>query len=123
MSFGQSSGPPATAKQIAYLERLLADAGFTTFREARHPLGLTQRQSGGKFTRQEASELIERLASGPAVEPSEAPADDTAAPAPAPARRSAREQRDADRAELLRGMPDQLLADELQRRGWTVTHP
>ena len=61
MAFGQASGPPASAKQIAYLASLLADAGYDTFREARHPFGLTQRQAGGKFTSGEASHLIDRL--------------------------------------------------------------
>src|SRR5215218_9261898 len=61
MAFGQASGPPASAKQIAYLASLLQDAGYDTFREARHPFGLTQRQAGGKFTTSEASHLIDRL--------------------------------------------------------------
>ena len=61
MAFGQASGPPASAKQIAYLASLLKDAGYETFREARHPFGLTQRQAGGKFTTSEASHLIDRL--------------------------------------------------------------
>ena len=36
-------------------------AGHTSFRDARGPLGLTQRQAGGKFTRDEASTLIDQL--------------------------------------------------------------
>ena len=60
MAFGQAAGPPASAKQIAYLESLLKQKGHDSFRDARHPLGLTQRQAGGKFTKQEASELIDR---------------------------------------------------------------
>ena len=63
MALGQS-GPPASAKQVAYLQALLEKAGFATFREARHPFGLTQRQAGGKFSKQEASELIDRLVNG-----------------------------------------------------------
>jgi hypothetical protein len=61
MAFGQASGPPASAKQLAYLASLLKDAGYETFREARHPFGLTQRQASGKFTTREASHLIDRL--------------------------------------------------------------
>jgi len=104
---------------MAYLERLLNDAGYAAFRDARHPLGLTQRQSSGKFTRQEASELIDRLAgaesdTSPDVVPDEAPAV-RAAP------RTARQKRDDDLAELLRGVSDELLAAEVSRRGWTVT--
>ena len=124
MSFGQQSGPPASAKQVAYLERLLQQAGYATFRDARHPLDLTQRQSAGKFTRQEASELIDRLLGaspqGGDAAPGVATPGETAGEA---APRSARQQRDADRAELVRSLPTQLLADELSRRGWTVTEP
>ena len=71
MAFGQAAGPPASAKQIAYLESLVKQAGHDSFRDARHPLGLTQRQAGGKFTKQEASELIDRLqdAGGDAAAP------------------------------------------------------
>ena len=61
MAFGQTSGPPASHRQIETLEGLLELADFGSFREARHRLGLTQRQANGKFTSAEASELIERL--------------------------------------------------------------
>ena len=63
VSFGQQSGPPASAKQLSYLLSLVKKAGYEGFRDARHPLGLTQRQAGGKFTGKEASELIDRLLS------------------------------------------------------------
>ena len=65
MSFGQSNGPAASAKQLQYLEALVAKAGYDSFREARHPLGLTQRQAGGKFSTFEASALIEQLLASP----------------------------------------------------------
>ena len=65
MSFGQSSGPPASDKQLQYLETLMAKAGYASFREARHPLGLTQRQAGGKFSTGEAAALIETLLASP----------------------------------------------------------
>ena len=61
MAFGQSSGPPATARQIRELLDLLEAAGHTDFRDARGPLGFTQRQAGGKFTRDEADAFIAQL--------------------------------------------------------------
>lgn len=103
-----ASGPAATPKQVAYLEALLEKAGYESFRAARRPLGLTQRQGSGKFTRQEASELIDRLVNGDSVPEVPEPADDAASSA---------------QAELLRGMPAQWLADELVRRGWSVSEP
>jgi hypothetical protein len=118
MAFGQQSGPPASHKQLQYLESLLRKAGHDGFRDARGPLGLTQRQAGGKFTKDEASTLIDQLLQAdPEVE------------APIGAGRAAREQTTAaerlegERVQALRGMPASLLADELERRGWTVTPP
>ena len=49
MAFGQQSGPPATAKQVQELLSLLHEAGHADFRDARGPMGFTQRQAGGKF--------------------------------------------------------------------------
>jgi hypothetical protein len=63
MAFGQSSGPPATGKQLNELLELLEAAGHSDFRDARGPMGFTQRQAGGKFTRDEADEFIEQLQS------------------------------------------------------------
>ena len=40
---------------------LLNDAGHTDFRDARGPMGFTQRQAAGKFTRDEAAAFIARL--------------------------------------------------------------
>ena len=118
MAFGQQSGPPASAKQIAYLLSLVQGAGHDGFRDARHPLGLTQRQAGGKFTRDEASTLIDQLlAADPEVD------------APIGAGRatmeqtSAAERLEAERVQALKGMPASLLADELGRRGWAVQAP
>ena len=76
MAFGQSNGPQASAKQMQYLEALLGKAGFATFREARHPLGLTQRQAGGKFSTAEASALIEQLLASPTAAAQGADVDD-----------------------------------------------
>ena len=61
MAFGQSMGPPAHGRQIARLKELMLAAGHVDFRDARGPLGLNQRQAGGKFTRDEADALIELL--------------------------------------------------------------
>ena len=87
---------------------LLKEAGHTDFREARGPMGFTQRQAAGKFTRDEATEFIDRL--------QDAEFGGAAAVVhPAP-RLSATEQ-------LMRGMPVEQLVAELQRRGWTVAKP
>jgi hypothetical protein len=120
MAFGQQTGPPASARQVDELAGLLEQAGYTSFREARHIFGLTQRQASGKFTQGEAVELIERLRSESdgGSEPSDAPPVD-----PGPA---ARRQADhlADRqAELLAKVPADDLADELVRRGWICMPP
>jgi hypothetical protein len=61
MAFGQASGPPATGKQVRQLLDLLAAAGHHDFRDARGPMGFTQRQAGGKFTHDEAQAFIEQL--------------------------------------------------------------
>ena len=51
MAFGQQSGPPASAKQVKELLTLLKNLGHSDFRDARGPMGFTQRQAAGKFTR------------------------------------------------------------------------
>ena len=109
MSFGQPSGPSASVKQVQELLTLLHDAGHADFRDARGPMGFSQRQAAGKFTRDEAEAFIDQLA-GTAADES---ATDIGAP---PARLSAVEQ-------AVRRMPDELLAAELQRRGWIVIEP
>jgi hypothetical protein len=118
MTFGKQSGPPASSKQLNYLLSLVQKEGFTDFREARHPLGLTQRQAGGKFTIGEASALIDRLVNG------ESSDDDGAQEALDLSALSPPRDRDADdRVDLLRGIPAATLAAELERRGWTVAPP
>ncbi len=109
MAFGQQSGPPASAKQVQELLALLNDAGHTDFRDARGPMGFTQRQAAGKFTRDEATAFIDGLQD---VE------GDRSAPATAqPVERlTAAEQ-------AVRRMPADQLAAELQRRGWIVIEP
>ena len=61
MAFGQAAGPPAPQRRVAELAELLEARGFDSFKEARHPFGLTQRQAAGKFTTGEVDELIDRL--------------------------------------------------------------
>jgi hypothetical protein len=108
MAFGQASGPPASAGQLRELMELLNSAGHEDFRDARGPMQLTQRQAAGKFTRTEADELIARLQAA-----ADGIVDEPARPAP---RRSRTEQ-------LLRDIPAEQLAGELQRRGWLVVEP
>jgi hypothetical protein len=120
MSFGQQSGPPASPKQLSYLKSLLKAAGHDDFRTARREFDLTQRQAGGKFTSREASALIDRLLGN---EPSEPPAVVGREAAESPERAEQADQLSRTRADMLRGMPVDLLATELERRGWTVIPP
>lgn len=112
MAFGQPNGYPATRGQLEQLTQLILDAGHTGFRDARGPLGLTQRQAGGRFTREEADELIALLQ----AEADGAEQRDSAA-VPAPKPLSARS------TTALRRIPSETLAAELQRRGWIVVEP
>ncbi len=106
MAFSQQSGPPASARQIRELLHLLNNAGHTDFRDARGPMGFTQRQAAGKFTRDEATAIIDRL--------QEPEVDGAGAPVLTAPRLSTTEG-------LLRRLPAEELAAELRRRGWTVT--
>jgi hypothetical protein len=63
MAFGQQAGPPASRREVQELLTLLHDAGHTDFRDARGPMGFTQRQAAGKFTRDEAAAFIAQLPS------------------------------------------------------------
>lgn len=108
VAFGQQSGPPASATQIRELLALLKEAGHVDFRDARGPMGFTQRQAGGKFTRDEAAAIIARL--------SDVEAGESVPLAPPAWRRSAQEQ-------TMKTLPSEQLADELRRRGWTVIEP
>lgn len=112
MAFGQQSGPPATARQVKELLALLQDAGHVDFRDARGPMGFTQRQAGGKFTRDEADVFIAELQDAQQA----GPADE-----PRPTVRPAARLTAADLA--LRKVPDHKLAAEMQRRGWVVMEP
>ncbi|HVB05779.1 MAG TPA: hypothetical protein VNF07_05990 [Acidimicrobiales bacterium] len=108
MAFGQQSGPPAPPRVVAELLERVQEAGYADFREARHPLGLNQRQAAGRFTRDEASALLEQL---------QALEDDAPPTAAPPPRRGSAAQ------ELLAMVSDKQLAAELERRGWTLIAP
>ena len=107
MAFGQASGPPASARRVAELAELLAARGYDSFREARHPFGLTQRQAGGKFTVAEADELAAQLT-----------ADE---PGPEADGLDGRERRRQE--ELVVGLDAEVLATELVNRGWCCIAP
>ncbi len=109
MAFGQQSGRPASARQVNELLDLLHQAGHSDFRDARGPMGFTQRQAGGKFTADEAEAFIDQLNEGESAP--QAPV------ASAPATRLTSAERAA------RQIPDATLAAELQRRGWIVVEP
>ena len=108
MAFGQQQGPPASAKQVRELLDLLLEAGHSDFRDARGPMGFTQRQAAGKFTRTEADALLERLRESE-------PDADKSIEVPI-WRRSVQD-------EVLGQIPAERLAIELRRRGWTVAGP
>ncbi len=109
MAFGQQAGPPASPREVQKLLTLLQDAGHTDFRDARGPMGFTQRQAAGKFTRDEAAAFLAQL------EETESSGEPDV-PRPPDSRVSASEQ-------VLRRMPAEQLAAELQRRGWVVVQP
>jgi hypothetical protein len=108
MAFGQQQGPPATARQVQELLVLLQEAGHSDFRDARGPMGFTQRQAGGRFTRSEAEELLERLQN---------PDPDAQTMIEVPLwRRSVQD-------DVLGQISAERLAIELRRRGWSVVEP
>jgi len=109
MAFGQQLGPPASARQVEELLALLHAAGHTDFRDARGPMGFTQRQAAGKFTRDEVGVFIERLQD-----------EEMAESAPVVARSRPRL---STAEQALTRIPADQLAAELERRGWTVTKP
>jgi len=113
MAFGQSTGPSATARQVQELLDLLRDAGHGDFRDARGPMGFTQRQAGGKFTADEAAELIDQL------QAAEYEADQAKAVKPTGGLLTP--MTEAERA--LRTASTKSLVLEVRRRGWTVTRP
>ncbi|MCY7299454.1 MAG: hypothetical protein LH616_09620 [Ilumatobacteraceae bacterium] len=118
MAFGQQSGPPATAKQVQELLSLLHDAGHSDFRDARGPMGFTQRQAGGKFSRDEVDAFIEQLQNE-----AEQQAQEPAIAAPVAAAKPAPKARATAASTALTKIPTPQLAAELQRRGWIVVEP
>ena len=87
---------------------LLEDAGHGDFREARGPMGFTQRQAAGRFTRDEATGFIDRL-------------HDADSGGPGPVVTAGPRLPATDR--LIRRIPSEQLAAELERRGGTVVRP
>ena len=71
-------------------------------------MGFTQRQAGGKFSRDEAAAFIAQLL--------DAEHDGGTVIAPPAWRQSAQEH-------MIGSLPSELLAGELRRRGWTATEP
>jgi hypothetical protein len=102
---------------MAQLLELLGQAGYDSLREARHPFGLSQRQANGKFNRTEAAELIDRLAGVGEAGPASAPPPE--APSAPPIDQPVPVAPDT----VAVAFPDELLAEELTRRGWTCTPP
>ncbi len=108
MAFGQQSGPQASAREVQELLALLKEAGHADFRDARGPMGFTQRQAAGKFTRDEAAAFIGKL--------QDAEFTGSTPVAASGWRLSAQEQ-------MMRHLPADQLAAELRRRGWTALEP
>jgi len=112
MAFGQASGPPATQSQMRELTELLEAAGHSDFRDARGPMGFTQRQANGKFTRDEADEFIAALQEA---------AEEAPTPPPSPVK--PKPPRPGSPEAHLAKFSDEQLAAELQRRNWVVMEP
>lgn len=135
MAFGQASGSPATHSQLRELTELLQAAGHSDFKDARGPMGFTQRQANGKFTRDEADEFIAALqeAAHESNEPDAVPIREPARPKqaqpkqaqpkraqPKPVQRASSKP---SAASPLAAFSDEQLAAELQGRGWVVMEP
>jgi hypothetical protein len=106
------------------LLELLNNAGHADFRDARGPMGFNQRQAGGKFTAEEAAELIDQLqeaehqaaqAGGASADP---PEDKPAEAEPAAEKKPLTEMERAVRTASTKS-----LVLEVRRRGWIVTKP
>jgi hypothetical protein len=132
MAFGQSSGPPANGKQLRELLELLEAAGHSGYRDARGPMGFSQRQAAGKFTSGEADEFIERLQTeihGDGPPPGSRPPPAARIPKPADPKQRPRKtaakrpSTPAATTTSLSNVPVEELAAELQRRGWVVLEP
>ncbi len=111
MAFGKQSGPPASHQQINDLLELLESEGYSDFRDARGPMGFTQRQAGGKFSKDEAQDFIDQL---------EAAIDERNAAPPKKSKEAKAKPLSAEE-QAMRELSSEALAKELRRRGWTVT--
>jgi hypothetical protein len=87
---------------------LLHDAGHVDFRDARGPMGFTQRQAAGKFTGPEATAFIDALTN-------------ELSPPPTAATEITPDRPTSERT--LRRLTTEDLATELRRRGWRVVAP
>lgn len=123
MAFGQPSGPPAGQRQLERLRELLSERGFDSFREARHRLGLTQRQANGRFSIEEADDLIERLEAGAQVADSLPMQTPDGISVGESVVQRAHERRRRVQAASIVDIADDVLADELVRRGWCCIPP
>ena len=108
VAFGQQSGPPASGRQVQELLSLLKDAGHSDFRDARGPMGFTQRQAGGTILSRRG-DGVHRPAPGGRVRQSFAGRDHGPRGFPGRARAGP--------------LTAEQLAVELRRRGWTVLEP
>ncbi len=126
MAFGQASGTPASHSQLRELTELLEAAGHSGFKDARGPMGFTQRQASGKFTRDEADEFITALQEAEHESSEPEPSTAPARPKPAVARPKSARPKATQRAgttSSLESVSDEALAAELQSRGWVVMEP
>ena len=127
MAFGQAAGPPASPRRVAELAEALERLGYESFREARHPIGLTQRQAAGKFTTAEVDELLERLEAEASEEadgsPRPVPSTPAVEPRSAEAEARAQARRRAADEELVVRVDAEVLATELTNRGWCCIPP
>jgi hypothetical protein len=100
------------------LLELLNKAGHTDFRDARGPMGFNQRQAGGRFTRDEADAFIAQLEEWADIAESADAAPTPVAPSP-----QALKPKVTAAEKSLKSVPAEVLAAELQRRGWAVIQP
>ncbi|MBQ89029.1 MAG: hypothetical protein CL433_09355 [Acidimicrobiaceae bacterium] len=115
---------------MAELLELLQNAGHADFKDARGPMGFNQRQAAGRFTADEAQELIDQL------QQAEYEADQQPKATGSSERKQKSEQTDGapkrddmtdeERAEMeraVRSASTKSLVLEVRRRGWIVTKP
>ncbi len=97
---------------------LLQEAGHVDFKDARGPMGFTQRQSNGKFTRDEADAFIAEL-----TDAAESGVDQDPRVRAGRGPVTAAERATAAQTRQVRSIGSEVLAAELQRRGWAVMAP